>query len=264
MKATFLFVIVILLSFSISKADIIYTDVNPDTTLKGSLEKPWDNYDIDLDSDGTDDFTLTHFYPSDDLHYTEFQVIYPQVGEILVDAENNPLALNYDSEINSSQYKWLELTSFAIHVRDNWKGAIDKFIGVRMIKSNEWIYGWIRLDIPVDESHCILKDFACETQTNKGIKAGEKSFTATPEQIESYIGINTFPNPASDYIEITGDMSFLRKQESTIKIYNILGECVASVGTNNYLPPQRIDISTLPPGVYFIKANGKVKKFLKY
>jgi uncharacterized protein (TIGR02145 family) len=69
------------------------------------------------------------------------------------------------------------------------------------------------------------------------------------------------PNPASAYINV--DMSFLRMQESAIKIFNIYGECVISVETIHELSLQRIDVSALPVGVYFVKINGKVSKFIK-
>jgi len=70
------------------------------------------------------------------------------------------------------------------------------------------------------------------------------------------------PNPASDYIEITSNMSFPRNRESEIKIYNTLGECVMNVGVHCNEPLQRIDISHLPVGVYFIKFGNFTEKYL--
>jgi hypothetical protein len=51
-------------------------------------------------------------------------------------------------------------------------------------------------------------------------------------------------------------------RSNPIKIYNTFGECVKTVGANNYLPLQRIDISPLPVGVYFIQIDIYTKKFL--
>jgi hypothetical protein len=75
----------------------------------------------------------------------------------------------------------------------------------------------------------------------------------------SEIGI--LPNPATDFINI--NLSFLRMQESEIKIFNIFGENVFSIETQSIASLQKIDISTLPAGVYFVQVGDKVRKFVK-
>lgn len=82
--------------------------------------------------------------------------------------------------------------------------------------------------------------------------------------------ILTIPNPASDFIEITGIGNHTLKGmvDNNINIYNTLGECILSVETQNFLSQQRINISHLPVGVYYIKIiNNKGKaeyqKFIK-
>lgn len=74
------------------------------------------------------------------------------------------------------------------------------------------------------------------------------------------------PNPATDYINI--DMSFLRMQESEIKIYDILGNEMHPPRQTSSDTPQEgnlhINISTMPPGVYFVRiGNEKPMKFVK-
>lgn len=81
------------------------------------------------------------------------------------------------------------------------------------------------------------------------------------EITDSSTDILLSPNPASDYINI--DFSFLRMQESAIEILNIFGECVLSVETQNIVSLQKIDISTLPAGVYFLRVDDKISKFIK-
>ncbi|MBX3044438.1 MAG: T9SS type A sorting domain-containing protein [Candidatus Kapabacteria bacterium] len=77
-----------------------------------------------------------------------------------------------------------------------------------------------------------------------------------------------YPNPASDYItisipEINPTVNRGVEGEQEIKIFNTLGECVMSVWTGLDLSTQRIDISHLPTGVYFIRFGNKVEKFVK-
>jgi hypothetical protein len=80
--------------------------------------------------------------------------------------------------------------------------------------------------------------------------------------------ISLSPNPASDYIEINLNNVILSEAKD-LKIYNALGECVMSVGAihepidrRSQLPLQ-LDISQLQPGVYFVRIDNKVSKFIK-
>jgi hypothetical protein len=75
---------------------------------------------------------------------------------------------------------------------------------------------------------------------------------------------SVFPNPASDYIEITTKPSegFKPSEGSAINIYNIFGKKVMSVGTVRDLSV-RIDISDLPKGMYFVKVGTETAKFVK-
>ena len=75
-----------------------------------------------------------------------------------------------------------------------------------------------------------------------------------------------FPNPASDFIEISGfgvGAHCNVPLQDNIQIYNILGELVL---TNSQYPtpnPCKIDISTLAAGVYYLKIVNEVKIFVK-
>jgi hypothetical protein len=71
------------------------------------------------------------------------------------------------------------------------------------------------------------------------------------------------PNPASEYIEIIKPSEGFEPSEgSATKIYNTFGECVMTVGIQNFEPLQRIDISQLPVGLYFIKIGNYSEKFM--
>jgi hypothetical protein len=71
------------------------------------------------------------------------------------------------------------------------------------------------------------------------------------------------PNPASEYIEISQPSEGFKPSEgSEIKIYNALGECVRSVETQNFVSLQRIEISQLPVGLYFIQIGNYSEKFV--
>jgi hypothetical protein len=52
-----------------------------------------------------------------------------------------------------------------------------------------------------------------------------------------------------------------------VSIYNVLGEIQATPNPTPTLPASRegvrIDISSLPPGMYFVRIGDKVGKFIK-
>jgi hypothetical protein len=70
------------------------------------------------------------------------------------------------------------------------------------------------------------------------------------------------PNPASDFIEISVGTRRAVSETSDIKIFNIFGQTVLSVGAIHELP-LRLDVSTFPPGMYFVRIGDKVGKFVK-
>jgi hypothetical protein len=76
------------------------------------------------------------------------------------------------------------------------------------------------------------------------------------------------PNPASDYIEISGSSVILSEAKNlVVSIYDVLGvEVYCSIATPPATPQEgnlRIDISQLSPGVYFVQVGDVVSKFVK-
>jgi photosystem II stability/assembly factor-like uncharacterized protein len=121
-------------------------------------------------------------------------------------------------------------------------------------------------------------------------QAGSTSFTntymspTTPimgygPRILKYVGKNTsvdnnksikqeisiYPNPSSDFITIQLSNKGLQPfaDGDKVQIYDVLGIEVMSVGIGLGLSQQRIDVSHLPAGVYFVKVGGMVDRFVK-
>lgn len=90
--------------------------------------------------------------------------------------------------------------------------------------------------------------------------------------------IMIYPNPAEDYISINlnkGLKPFVTDDSPSnkelqpfaeghkVQIFDMLGLEVMSVGTGLELSTQRIDISHLPKGIYYIRIGSRVEKFVK-
>lgn len=74
------------------------------------------------------------------------------------------------------------------------------------------------------------------------------------------------PNPASDYIELVPprEKNKLGSILEQIQIFDIFGNRVLTVETQNFVSLQRIDISSFSAGVYFVRiGNEKPMKFVK-
>lgn len=95
----------------------------------------------------------------------------------------------------------------------------------------------------------------------------EKKATSVIEEFASNHIV--FPNPASDYIELNlNTINPLLKHgveegAGVIKIYNNLGENLMSVRNADQCSLQRIDISHLPVGLYFIQIGNYLEKIIK-
>jgi len=84
-----------------------------------------------------------------------------------------------------------------------------------------------------------------------GVKEKQKEITNDNFQI--------FPNPASEFIEITG----INNLENNIQIYNILGEQVLTSSIFPIPYSKKVDISALAAGVYYVKIGNEAKMFVK-
>ncbi len=90
----------------------------------------------------------------------------------------------------------------------------------------------------------------------QGINGIEENFISKDETQMIY------PNPASDFIEISVGAQLAVSDQSEIRIFNIYGQTVLFVGAIHELPLQ-IDVSGLAPGMYFVRIGDKVQKFIK-
>ena len=74
------------------------------------------------------------------------------------------------------------------------------------------------------------------------------------------------PNPAIDFIEISYPPLERGSGGVNIKIYNIFGQNVSTPVCSAATPAsggQRIDVSGLAPGIYFVRIGDRVQKFIK-
>ena len=234
-------------------AQIIYTDINPDIVLKGTLSNPWSQYELDLNNDASPDFVITHFYPSYDLFYVEMSCNQYKDCEVLVDESQTPKSLNLNEAIGPEQSLWFDSKSNALHIRENWVGAKDKYLGLRIKNDGHWYYGWIRLDIPQDESSCTIKDYAYESSVDKGLKAGDA--ISSVKNDDNNNSIIVFPNPVINTLNIKGIIP-----GRNLSIINIFSQVLFEKQISEL--QESIDVSNFPNGIYILRIENEQRKIL--
>lgn len=97
-------------------------------------------------------------------------------------------------------------------------------------------------------------------------KLNDLLLTSVEDESDNKNGIMIFPNPSNDFITIQlknkGLQPFAAESEK-VQILDVFGIEVMTEMTGLGLYTQRIDISHLPVGVYFVKVGNRFEKFVK-
>ena len=250
--------IVTAMMFSTSvNAQIVYTDVNPDTTIAGLT------YYLDLNNDGTIDDSISRF-SSRASHGIchESRVSISALDGNAVASSTYPLAMNLYDTI-SSGLTWSASGNLR-EVRSagdvgcpsdtsgNWTNSIDHYLGLKLIVGTDTYYGWGRMQITVFPftTSCIIKDYAYNSTPNQFILAGDTGLGTTGifENIAS-LSINLFPNPSTNQLTIAL-RSNNRKVEVTIA--DITGKIIYSTTASE---TQKIEVNTkdFAKGIYVVQ-----------
>jgi hypothetical protein len=273
--STFIVPITIGMLFSSSaNAQIVYTDVNPDSAYACNGNQNCTNtYFLDLNNDGLVDFriNLGNLYHNSNVRWVS---IIDSVGNAFAISTNGAKKFFMNDTIGPAQ-TWLADTlaylrhwGSAVHgsYKGEWIYETDKYLGLALNVSGLTYYGWVRLDVTVDASTstciCIIKDFAYNSIPNQPILAGQTTVTGIIENSFSS-SINLFPNPATNHLTIAlGSNS--KKVEVTIA--DITGKIIPiAIGTTTADYPdspdsyrdreQKIEVSTedFAEGIYIVR-----------
>jgi len=211
-------------------AQILYTDVNPDRVLTGTLGTfNSDTMNIDLNNDGTEDFWL------EVLNGTSSASSYTMRGVRAYPLSNNrvmlsggysaffPEVLNSGTPIGpannwNSVMPWLYLYNSGGF--GNWPGKTDNYLGVRIIVSTDTLYGWMRLGLDATSNNLTIKGYAIEDTPNKSIEAGQIfNTTIKANEIADDLQINI----TKDQLEIRLAADRISEVDQLV-VSNILGQ----------------------------------------
>ncbi len=250
-----------------ANAQIVYTDVIPDSTMLDNLPIGLNtkNYNLDLDNNANDDFILTAYYGPSILGGTPSMVYAsPLNGNALKDTlttGNVPIPLQLNAVIDSNlllQQSWQTSGSHTLRESGGigpvglWNNLSDYYLGLRLLQSGQTYYGWVRLRVNVTSSYAsvIVRDYAYNSIPDQPILAGQTTATGIIENSFTS-SVNLFPNPATNLLTIDNGKLTIEN----VIIYEMSGRKVYSENHHNTNTNSEItiDVSKIPAGVYIVQ-----------
>lgn len=283
------FATTLLLKASVS-AEVVYTDI-PDVIL----DESYDEYHMDIDDNGTEDYRFTKWSGSY-VWSSSFGSIELRFGNILhIDLFNSTGVFEYNQVAGlsfSTYYSYYDYWPFALpfgafinNDMDFKDGAVqimasridlgngidwvpikeygywwhiteDHYLGVHFVDNdNNYHYGWIRCSVLDSAEVLVIKDFAYETEIEQQIIAGDTV---------SYIGIEGF----TDSIEATvysfrTDINIHSEsfRNTDVIIYDLKGKQLINKSLQN--TNEVISMKNYPSGVYLVTLLNDGKRFDK-
>lgn len=246
-------------------AQIVYTDINPDTVIHDSLI-----YVLDFDNNGQPELqfqTVTSSASSGTAQLAEVLVLgnatNAVIGSLYAVSYPFPSAMNNGDSINVSNTGWQNAAInggvqylgavYGSYTYANWLGQNDKYMGVRFSIGANTHYGWVRLSVSAGADTITIKDYAYQTLPGVGLTAGQ------------LVGIPTAPVNNNVNVFASANTVVINNTESekggTVRIINTLGQSVyesAVTGEN-----MRISLEGQTPGIYFVEVIREDAHFTK-
>jgi len=245
-------------------AQIVYTDINPDsTTLVYSQQPPGEAENvapIDFNGDNTEEYDFSWDY------------LGANGWNVNMDYQNNELNLS-GAPPNPWDHMYLDpMTSgTAINSSSNWgnsslnpliadiysanfQGVGERYVGCKFTLGTNTHYGWVRVSFDT-ELTLIVKDYAYESTPNTPINAGDKGVSSVDDiSFDTYF--NIYPIPTSTRLTIE---TIKEAKIKSVRIINLSGQI--SYSTNEILL-NTINIPESLQGLYFLQIETAENKVL--
>ncbi len=190
-----------------ANAQIVYTDVNPDTTITQSTNGS-SAYYLDINNDGLTDLTMTAMLngtisrsvqvgTSSGSQVLNYSAPAPGGNVILLAKAKNNNAIIGSTSPNGTNAIWSNAQN--VHLRriqriiipqppyyanvtwGDWSNNTDRYLAVRISVAGVWHYGWVRVSVLVSTTSAVsftIRDYAYNSIPNQLILAGDTSCTA--------------------------------------------------------------------------------------
>ena len=259
------FIVTAMLFSVCANAQIVYTDVNPDTTVTCSTTPCAKSYNLDLNNDGTVDFTLYTSRYNDPCFNTKQEVyISSQSGNGTVtlmmnanDTIGSNLAFSASNGILRSVSSPSSLVwNNCISSSGNWTSGTDHYLGLQIAVGSNTCYGWVLLNVALSQPgrghpgfvYFRVKDYAYNTIPNQPILAGQTTATGIIENSFA-ASINLYPNPATNHLTIALGSN---NKKVGVTITDITGKIIYTTTATDI---QKLEVNTadFATGIYVVQ-----------
>lgn len=209
-----------------SRTQILYTDIDPDTTMAAPQNMGAIGYFIDLDRSGTPEFRLELFQPAPDFRMLDFYILNASCGnEVLIVPGRPPAVLQFGEKIDATTTGEWDNKEAAFHLTMSdvpglgWDNVSDGYLGLRIYRNGKWLYGWLRLGVAALSMSYTLKEFALEQKPGRPILAGDRGITAVDFPSASEYKVNVYSTGMKVVVELPQGKDAC----STLDMYTVLG-----------------------------------------
>ena len=266
------FIFTAMLFSASANAQIVYTDVTPDQVISATTIPSTEDYNIDLNNDGINDYKIScsrsggicPLAPSSRLYINFISDSALNSNAVVTGTSiTYPLAMNFNDSISSG----LSFSSFGYLRRNTsggpctgtfgvWSYSIDRYLGLKLIVGGNTYYGWARMQIDVVTGipSCTIKDYAYNSIPNQPILAGDTGTVPTGIFENSFSSsINLFPNPANNHLTIALGSN---NKNVEVAIADITGKIVY---TTSVYETNRIEVNTseFAEGIYIVQIQSR-------
>lgn len=249
----------LLIAFA-SQAQIVYTDVNPDSLVISA-------YELDLNNDGTPEFRIekttdggidivqaTGLSNQDSLigYYAGFPAI-----------TGYPSALSSNEVIDSTSTFVDEGVMGGDHeliMEDaDWPDGFNRYLGLKFNINGEVHYGWAKIKISTDYVAFTITEYAYHATAGEAINSGITSIEDPSTTLR--MTLEAYPNPCSE----NATLSFYLQDESSvdISVYDLSGKQILAESKKTEKPGKQafqLNVSQWNAGIYFCRVNSSTLK----
>ena len=262
------FIFTAMLFSASANAQIVYTDVTPDQVISATTIPSMEDYNIDLNNDGINDYKIScsrsggicPLAPSSRLYINFISDSALNSNAVVTGTSiTYPLAMNLNDSISSG----LSFSSFGYLRRNTsggpctgtfgvWSYSIDRYLGLKLIVGGNTYYGWARMQIDVVTGipSCTIKDYAYNSIPNQPILAGDTGTVPTGIFENSFSSsINLFPNPANNHLTIALGSNNKNVEVAIADITGKIGYTTTIVETDKV----EVNTSEFAEGIYIVQ-----------
>jgi hypothetical protein len=248
-----------------ANAQVVYTDINPDTVLHDSLF-----YNLNMDNAGLPEFrfeTIEYQLSSGVANIAAVGPISNANNAILGSLYSSsipvPFSMNNGDSISGTNANWQDQTVnggaqylagvYGSYSIGNWIGVNDKYMGVRFRIGTNTHYGWVRLSVSAGADTITIKDYAYQTLPGVGITAGQ------------LVGLPKYSDNQNISIFASQNTVVLRNTEhdkgGIVRIVNTMGETISETAITE--ENMRISLDGKAAGIYFVEVLRNDERFTK-